>query len=564
MKYIYIILLSLIFNQVHFTDIPDNTGVNHLVVIENVIGLEPGDEIGLFDTNGLTNSGDCSSEYGELLVGAGIYTGEQLNIVGVGSVDFCDFTGGYQLAGWVEDNLITIKVWDASQDYEYEVSPAFENDNSLWGDNFGFSVVSELDGYIYGCTDSEALNYNPLATYNDDSCIYTVVQDLLLDGVILNSVSLYNDPLNSNIDEIFGDTDIILVTNDQGGYYIPGNGFNSIGQWETGKGYQVLVGGFNDVNVSIEGYPIDATNTSVTLLPFLLNNVAYLLDAPTSIESVFEDLPIVFAADDQGHYYIPGSGVNTIDSSGGMQPGKGYKILISGIEAIDFVYGEASDEGLGRNLSLVGASENYNVTRTGISHPIIIDELSGLISDGDELVAYADGVPVGVTTINTDDTNLLVAWKSLYEYGIDTDGYYDGDQIELRLFSQELGEELMVTYSFNADSYGELPVTVGSIHVHNQSAVPVEFGLEQNYPNPFNPSTTIDVSVASDTQITLNIYDINGRLVSTLADGVYDTGYHSFVWNGLDQTGNKVSAGIYFYSLQAEGMSITKKMMLMK
>jgi hypothetical protein len=281
----------------NFTDIPDNTGVNHLVVIENVLGLEVGDEIGLFDTNGLTNSGDCYSEYGELLVGAGIYTGEQLNIVGVGSVDFCDFPGGYQLAGWVDGNSITVKVWDASQNHEYVVTPAFENDNSQWGDNFGFSVVSELDGYIYGCTDSEALNYNPLATWDDDSCIYTVVQDLLLDGVILNSISLYNDPLNSNIDEIFGDTDIILITNDQGGYYIPGNDVNTIGQWETGRGYQVLVGGFNDVNVSIEGYPIDAANTSVTLHPFLLNTVAYLLDSPTAIESVFGDLPIVFVAD---------------------------------------------------------------------------------------------------------------------------------------------------------------------------------------------------------------------------------------------------------------------------
>jgi hypothetical protein len=275
-------------------------------------------------------------------------------------------------------------------------------------------------------------------------------------------------------------------------------------------------------------------------------------------------LPIVFISDDQGHYYIPGNDVNTIDESGGMMPGKGYQVLIAGTESIDFVYGEADNTGLGRSLDIVGVSDNYNVTRTGVSHPIIIDELSGLVSDGDELVAYADGIAVGVTTINTDDTNLLVAWKSLYEYGIDTDGYYDGDQIELRLFSQELGEELMVTYSFNADSYGELPVTIGSIHVHNQTAVPVEFGLEQNYPNPFNPSTTIDVSIASNTQIMLNIYDVNGRLVSTLADGVYDTGYHSFVWNGLDQTGNKVSAGIYFYSLQAEGMSITKKMMLMK
>ena len=289
-------------------------------------------------------------------------------------------------------------------------------------------------------------------------------------------------------------------------------------------------------------------------------------DRPTSVSSVFSDLesPVLVVADDQGHYFIPEYGLNTIDASGGMKPGKGYQVLISGTESIEFVYGEPNGAGLGRSMSVVGASDNYDITRTGVSHPIVIEELTGFVSEGDELVAYADGIPVGVTTIDTNNSNLLVAWKSLYEYGIDTDGYVDGQDIELRLFSQELGEELYVTYSFNSDSYGDKPVTIGSIHVHNQTAVPVEFGLEQNYPNPFNPTTTIDVSVASDSQITLNIYDINGRLVSTLADGVYDMGYHSFVWNGLDQTGNKVSAGIYFYSLQTEGMSITKKMMLMK
>jgi hypothetical protein len=239
-------------------------------------------------------------------------------------------------------------------------------------------------------------------------------------------------------------------------------------------------------------------------------------------------------------------------------------VLISGSESIEFTYGDASDEGLTRSIGVVGSSNTYDITRTGISHPIIIDELTGLVSDGDELVAYADGIAVGVTTINTDDTNLLVAWKSLEDYGIDTDGYYDGDKIELRLFSQELDKELMVTYSFNADMYGDLPITVGGIHVHNQAAVPNEFSLEQNYPNPFNPSTTIDVSVASDSQIILNVYDINGRLVSTLANNVYEAGYHTFIWNGLDQTGNKVSAGIYFYSLYAGEMTVTKKMMFMK
>ena len=55
---------------------------------------------------------------------------------------------------------------------------------------------------------------------------------------------------------------------------------------------------------------------------------------------------------------------------------------------------------------------------------------------------------------------------------------------------------------------------------------PEAFTLSNAYPNPFNPSTTIDVSIASNSHIVLNVYDINGRLVSTLADNVYETGYH--------------------------------------
>ena len=195
---------------------------------------------------------------------------------------------------------------------------------------------------------------------------------------------------------------------------------------------------------------------------------------------------------------------------------------------------------------------------------MVINQITGTVSEGDELVAYANGIPVGVAPVDVDGSTLLVAWKSLYEYGLDTDGYQDGDDIEIRLFSQEYGQELRVMADLNVSTYGESPITMGSIHVLNELAVPVEFGLEQNYPNPFNPSTTIDVSVASDSYIMLNVYDINGRLISTLADDTFDTGYHSFVWNGLDQSGNKVSAGIYFYSLQTNEMTLTKKMILMK
>ena len=247
----------------YFTDIPDQTGVNQLVIIENIFGLSPGDEIGLYDTNGLLNSGDCSDEYGDLLVGAGIYDGEQMNIVGIGSIDFCDFPDGYQLSGWVEDNAIDIRLWDQSQNYEYAPADLSFETGGIWGELY--SIVSDLDGSIYGCTDPEALNYDEYATTDDGTCIYTITQDLYLDGVILNNVSLYHDPIEADVEDIFSDVNIILVTNDEGDYYIPGSNVNTIGDWELGKGYQVLVGGFDDVEVSIEGYPIDASQNPIEL-----------------------------------------------------------------------------------------------------------------------------------------------------------------------------------------------------------------------------------------------------------------------------------------------------------
>ena len=121
----------------------------------------------------------------------------------------------------------------------------------------------------------------------------------------------------------------------------------------------------------------------------------------------------------------------------------------------------------------------------------------------------------------------------------------------------------MVADLDNAE-YGTAPVTIGTAVVFAQDAVPTEFGLSQNYPNPFNPSTTIEFSVAVPGHVSLMVYDITGRVVANLVDGEVERGYHSILWNGLDQTESQVSAGIYIYALQTETGSITKKMVFMK
>ena len=113
MKKILILSLSVFFylnaqNLYYELDL-DVTGVNQLIIFQNTISsLEPGDEIGIFDSNGIINSGDCSSQTDELLVGSGVWNGEQLEIVNVGSVDNCPF-GGFQLPGYQQGNQIKIK-----------------------------------------------------------------------------------------------------------------------------------------------------------------------------------------------------------------------------------------------------------------------------------------------------------------------------------------------------------------------------------------------------------------------------------------------------------------------
>lgn len=92
------------------------------------------------------------------------------------------------------------------------------------------------------------------------------------------------------------------------------------------------------------------------------------------------------------------------------------------------------------------------------------------------------------------------------------------------------------------------------------SEVPVGFILKQNYPNPFNPSTTIRFAVPKSANVTIEVFDITGRLVRVLASNEFVTpGVKEVTFNASD-----LSSGIYFYTLKAADFSETKKMILVK
>jgi hypothetical protein len=81
------------------------------------------------------------------------------------------------------------------------------------------------------------------------------------------------------------------------------------------------------------------------------------------------------------------------------------------------------------------------------------------------------------------------------------------------------------------------------------SAIPLVFALEQNHPNPFNPSTMISFALPFSGKVTVNIYNESGQLVRTLVEGERAAGYYSLRWNGRNQSGKTVAAGIYLYQI---------------
>jgi len=96
------------------------------------------------------------------------------------------------------------------------------------------------------------------------------------------------------------------------------------------------------------------------------------------------------------------------------------------------------------------------------------------------------------------------------------------------------------------------------------SNVPKSFALGQNFPNPFNPTTTISFNMPQSGYVTMKVYDVLGRCVRTLASGEYSAGNYSIVWDATDDSGNNISAGVYFYTISAENYHATRRMMFIK
>ena len=122
---------------------------------------------------------------------------------------------------------------------------------------------------------------------------------------------------------------------------------------------------------------------------------------------------------------------------------------------------------------------------------------------------------------------------------------------------------------FATDGCGEAELVVifdviTGVALVDGAELPDQFYLTQNFPNPFNPVTQIEFGIPERSHVTLAVYNVLGQRIRTLVDRTLSPNTYTAEWNGNSDIGVRVASGIYFYKLETNLYTETKKMILLK
>ncbi|MAV64618.1 MAG: T9SS C-terminal target domain-containing protein, partial [Pelagibacteraceae bacterium TMED124] len=436
--------------------------------------------------------------------------------------------------------------------------------------------------FVEGCIDSSACNFDSDATISDGSCDYPddcgvcygdgfyvcwdgsevcdlddcpdefVSYDIDL-HIAANLISFPALPEDNSIDNML--SSVYSTTTG-----LIGEGQASVpffGGWE---------GSINDISFE-DGYWIKQTQSDVLevrdayvpesnieySLHFAANLISYpFLDAG-DINQVLPDIANQklsgIIGEGQAAIFAGNSWQGSISR---MEPTRGYWFIAS--ESFDFQYNEpdlVSARILNSKPSVPDGFEYIQSTKQAF---YFVDNVEGA-EIGDWIIAYNGNNIVGARMWNGqmidipamgDDGSLLSA------------GYcMPGDIVNLKLYKQDTGQ--FVDLRGDVSEWSDLSIHIIDSLVAKSDVMVNEFGLQSIYPNPFNPLTNIEFSIESDQNVSISIYDINGRLVENLMDDFKFKGSHSIEWNASNSP-----SGVYIVKLQFNDTVQSSKLMLIK
>ena len=175
-----------------------------------------------------------------------------------------------------------------------------------------------------------------------------------------------------------------------------------------------------------------------------------------------------------------------------------------------------------------------------------------VIKNGDWVLAFNGNKLVGSRKWNGEYTDIPVMG---YDGKINTQGYcIPSDIPSFKVYSNETGE--LIDVGGNFPSWYDLATHIIDL---DEISIPVNFELFSAYPNPFNPTTSIEYSVPYKTDVSIIVYDLFGREISTIVNQVKNAGNYKAIWNATN-----VSSGMYFVKMSASNFESSQKLILIK
>ncbi len=387
----------------------------------------------------------------------------------------------------------------------------------------------------------------------------------------------------SNLDMInimqplIDNSSLVKVSADDGGFvqYITGIGWmNTIGDMSNSDGYYVNLSGADNLSTSGSNiaYPYDIPLTTGWNIIGYPCDVSQ--DAISILQPLIDDGYLVKVIDEAGALiqYITGVGwVNTINN---FDPGEGYYVYVNTnctLSIADPSKGSAPLPEPEPQPSPVFFADPHSNPFMPMNLVIRNIHTSGFeVEEGDELAGFDGDIQVGSTmfTAESGEYTLLTA-RMDDPLTATTDGFTEGNEFSFRYYDQSedmVYDVVGVTLISGEKTFSRLATFTGDLQISPLSTTepsrPTSNWLGQNYPNPFSGLCYIEYGLAEDAQVSINLYDVSGRMLKQIHHGDMDAGVHSIQ---IDQ--EKLESGIYYYSIQILGteskFTQTKRMIIL-
>ena len=358
-------------------------------------------------------------------------------------------------------------------------------------------------------------------------------------------------PRNPDMEDVF---DYIVrngiepfVKDHLGRFYFPPIGFNNMEPWDVHYGYLVRMNAPDTLVIAGQPVPVDTPIPLVNTWSIVAYFPEQRIPAPDAFANIEDELDI--AKDDVGNFYVPRIGFCNMRP---LRRGEGYQVKVT--EEVELVWNIPGQvAGLEIESSPI---PSINPTITGRNMSLLIADCGMRVEELTEVGAFAkDGLCVGSVVLSDEGPWGLAIWGD-DPTTEEKDGLAEGEAFTLKLSDNTPFKMLKILLG-NGLVYSTDNFTV--VELEPEFHLPSEYFLSDAFPNPFNNVTRLSYGLPESGRVRIGVYDVTGRLVTTLIDCEQIAGRYSVSWDA-----SAVSSGIYLVIMEAGGFKAMRKVMLLK